>query len=221
MSRTLLFIGKYPEIVEEFRQMLLEKDVQIDVAENGKDAVALLKQKAYQVVVTALALDGLNGEQIVTYVNVTYPDTVCMIYTSAISAAQLDFYLNKRNVFRVFLRPMNFRKEFMQALEDAYQYYDMKVQEREDEKRKEKLFEGNREAVTNMGKILQQQKNGWDAFEQFSGVLLSYTADREKDRGREKSVSLKEEKDIVKQMCKNPGQESIAQAREQIKNIKE
>ena len=201
--------------------MLLEKDVQIDVAENGKDAVALLKQKAYQVVVTALALDGLNGEQIVTYVNVTYPDTVCMIYTSAISAAQLDFYLNKRNVFRVFLRPMNFRKEFMQALEDAYQYYDMKVQEREDAKRKEKLFEGNREAVTNIGKILQQQKNGWDAFEQFSGVLLSYTADREKDTSKEKPAYLKEEKYIVKQMCKNPGQESIAEAREQIKSIGE
>lgn len=218
MSRTLLFIGRYPEIVEEFRRMLLEKDVEIDVAENGVDAVNLLKQKPYQVVVTALALEGLNGEQIVTYVNVTYPDTVCMIYTSAISAAQLDFYLNKRNVFRVFLRPMNFRKEFMQALEDAYEYYDMKIQEREDEEKREKLFAGNQEAVTNLGKILQQQKNGWEGFEAFSKALLSYTAGENEE---EKTSRLREEKEIVKQMCKNPTLENIAQAKMQVKSILE
>lgn len=218
MSRTLLFIGRYPEIVEEFRRMLLEKDVEIDVAENGVDAVNLLKQKTYQVVVTALALEGLNGEQIVTYVNVTYPDTVCMIYTSAISAAQLDFYLNKRNVFRVFLRPMNFRKEFMQALEDAYEYYDMKIQEREDEEKREKLFAGNQEAVTSLGKILQQQKNGWDGFEEFSKALLSYTAGENEE---EKTSRLREEKEIVKQMCKNPTLENIAQAKMQMKSIME
>ena len=218
MSRTLLFIGRYPEIVEEFRRMLLEKDVEIDVAENGVDAVNLLKQKTYQVVVTALALEGLNGEQIVTYVNVTYPDTVCMIYTSAISAAQLDFYLNKRNVFRVFLRPMNFRKEFMQALEDAYEYYDMKIQEREDEERREKLFAGNQEAVTSLGKILQQQKNGWDGFEEFSKALLSYTAGENEE---EKTSRLREEKEIVKQMCKNPTLENIEEAKIQVKSILE
>ena len=218
MSRTLLFIGRYPEIVEEFRRMLLEKDVEIDVAENGVDAVNLLKQKTYQVVVTALALEGLNGEQIVTYVNVTYPDTVCMIYTSAISAAQLDFYLNKRNVFRVFLRPMNFRKEFMQALEDAYEYYDMKIQEREDEEKREKLFAGNQEAVTSIGKVLQQQKNGWDGFEEFSKALLSYTAGENEE---EKTSRLREEKEIVKQMCKNPTLENIAQAKMQMKSIME
>ena len=218
MSRTLLFIGRYPEIVEEFRRMLLEKDVEIDVAENGVDAVNLLKQKTYQVVVTALALEGLNGEQIVTYVNVTYPDTVCMIYTSAISAAQLDFYLNKRNVFRVFLRPMNFRKEFMQALEDAYEYYDMKIQEREDEEKREKLFAGNQEAVTSLGKILQQQKNGWDGFEEFSKALLSYTAGENEE---EKTSRLREEKEIVKQMCKNPTLENIEQAKIQVKSILE
>lgn len=219
MSRTLLFIGRYPEIVEEFRRMLLEKDVEIDVAENGVDAVNLLKQKSYQVVVTALALDGVNGEQIVTYVNVTYPDTVCMIYTSAISAAQLDFYLNKRNVFRVFLRPMNFRKEFMQALEDAYEFYDMKIQEREDEKKREKLFVGNQEAVTSIGKVLQQQKNGWDGFAEFSKALLSYTI--ESENKEEKTSRLQEEKEIVRQMCKNPTLENIAQAKIQVKTALE
>ena len=220
MSRTLLFIGRYPEIVEEFRRMLLEKDVEIEVAENGVDAVNLLKQKSYQVVVTALAFEGVNGEQIVTYVNITYPDTICMIYTSAISAAQLDFYLNKRNVFRVFLRPMNFRKEFMQALEEAYEYYDMKIQERENEKKKEKIFAGNQEAVTGVEKLLLQQKNGWDSLEQFSEKLLYYSINREKkDEVSSKQSCLQEERRVVKQMCKNPEQENISRLQLQIKNM--
>ena len=131
MKRNLLFISRYPEIIDEFQGILEEKQIETEIAQNGTDAMELLKQKEYQILVTDLNLDGYNGDKIISYVNQVFPNTICMLYTNSISAVQLGFYLNKRDVFRVFLRPVNFRQEFMQALEEAYELYDLKKHDRQ------------------------------------------------------------------------------------------
>ena len=112
MGKKLLFINKYPELVEEFSAAMQGRDVEIDIATNGIEAASYLKKNTYQVAVTGLSLDGYNGEQIVTYLNKNFPDTVCILYTTTISPAQLYFFFNERSVFRVFLRRWILRKSF-------------------------------------------------------------------------------------------------------------
>ena len=109
MEKRLLFISKYKDIIQEFLDAMKDKDIEIETADNGLDAAALLKKNEYQIVVTGLTMDGYNGEQLISYINRAHPNTVCIIYTTTISAAQLHFFINKRDVFRVFLRPVNFR----------------------------------------------------------------------------------------------------------------
>ena len=133
MSRKLLFISKYPDIIQEFLVAMDGKEVEIDIASNGIEAASRLKKNVYQVVVTGLSLDGYNGEQIITYLNKNFPNTVCIIYTTTISPAQLHFFINERSVFRVFLRPVDFNKEFYTALEEAFEYYDVRVANEQDE----------------------------------------------------------------------------------------
>lgn len=133
MSRKLLFISKYPDIIQEFLVAMDGKEVEIDIASNGIETASRLKKNVYQVVVTGLSLDGYNGEQIITYLNKNFPNTVCIIYTTTISPAQLHFFINERSVFRVFLRPVDFNKEFYTALEEAFEYYDVRVANEQDE----------------------------------------------------------------------------------------
>lgn len=133
MDRNLLFISKYPDIVKEFLMAMKGREIAIDVASNGIEAVTNLKKKEYQVVVTGIALDGYNGEQIITYLNKNHPNTVCIIYTTTISPSQLHFFINERNVFRVFLRPVDYRQKFFTALEDAFEYYDVRIANQQDE----------------------------------------------------------------------------------------
>ena len=64
MKRNLLFISRYPEIIDEFQGILEEKQIETDIAQNGTDAMELLKQKEYQILVTDLNLDGYNGDKI-------------------------------------------------------------------------------------------------------------------------------------------------------------
>ena len=142
MEKRLLFISKYKDIIQEFLDAMKDKDIEIETADNGLDAAALLKKNEYQIVVTGLTMDGYNGEQLISYINRAHPNTVCIIYTTTISAAQLHFFINKRDVFRVFLRPVNFRAEFFEALEEAFEYYAVKVKNSEENvERKEKMKE--------------------------------------------------------------------------------
>lgn len=127
MDRKLLFISKYPDIIQGFLTAMAEKEIEIDVASNGIEAAAKIKKNRYQVVVTGISLDGYNGEQIITYLNKEFPNTVCIIYTTAISPTQLHFFINERNVYRVFLHPVDFRQKFFAALEDAFEYYDVQI----------------------------------------------------------------------------------------------
>ena len=178
MKRNLLFISRYPEIIDEFQGILEEKQIETEIAQNGTDAMELLKQKEYQILVTDLNLDGYNGDKILSYVNQKFPDTICMLYTNSISAVQLGFYLNKRDVFRVFLRPVNFRQEFMQALEEAYEFYDLKKRDRDSRQERLKQLEGNRKAIAEIEKIIENQNESWKDFEVFAERLLGFTMER-------------------------------------------
>lgn len=101
-----------------------------------------------------------------------------MLYTNSISAVQLGFYLNKRDVFRVFLRPVNFRQEFMQALEEAYEFYDLKKRDRDSRQERLKQLEGNRKAIAEIEKIIENQNESWKDFEVFAERLLGFTMER-------------------------------------------
>ena len=131
-KHNLLFISKYPEIIHEFTDAMKDRDIEIETAINGIEAAAKIKKKNYDIVITGLSLEGYNGEQIITYLNKTAPSTVCIIYTTTISSAQLHFFINERNVFRVFLRPVDFRGAFWEALEEAYEYHAVQVKNEED-----------------------------------------------------------------------------------------
>lgn len=175
MSRNLLFISKYPDIVREFLDAMGDKDIEIETVDNGIDAALLLKKKEYQVVITGLLMEGFNGEQIITYVNKAHPDTVCIIYTTSISAAQLHFFMNKRDVFRVFLRPVNFRMEFFQALEEAFEYYATRVKDKEEEEERKQKFEKYQKNITELEGRLECQRFARVAMNRYMKKVVSFS----------------------------------------------
>ena len=42
MKRNLLFISRYPEIIDEFQGILEEKQIETEIAQNGTDAMNLI-----------------------------------------------------------------------------------------------------------------------------------------------------------------------------------
>lgn len=207
MDRNLLFISKYPDIIQEFLDAMQDKDVEIDTAKNGIDAAALLKKKEYQVVISGLVLDGYNGEQIFTYVNKTYPNTVCIIYTTTISPAQFQFFMNKRDIFRIFLRPVNFRMEFFQALEEAYEYYEIRVRNSEEEEEVRRKLAQYRTSMAELKRKIEIQKKAKErisfSMKRMMAFSLKEYAGRLTLEGRKQLLQL--ESDVVELCCRQGG----------------
>lgn len=220
MARNLLFINKHAEIIQEFSREMADKNFEIDIAENGIDAAILLRQKEYQVVITGLVLDGFNGEQIVTYINKTYPDTVCIIYTTTISAAQLHFFVNERDVFRVFLRPVNFRKEFFEALSEAFEYNELKKKNREEVAVRKKKQKKNKDAILEMEDFLERQINGWKPFESFAKKVVAFSIEEHIAKMEPtKRKRLKQiEYEMIAQCCNN-NEDILKQVQEDMERL--
>ena len=182
-KHNLLFISKYPEIIHEFTDAMKDRDIEIETAINGIEAAAKIKKKNYDIVITGLSLEGYNGEQIITYLNKTAPSTVCIIYTTTISSAQLHFFINERNVFRVFLRPVDFRGVFWEALEEAYEYHAVQVKNEEDTGARRQEQEKQEREIEIMDQRMRSQRQARETTNRY-GEAAGRTYDQKNTRRR-------------------------------------
>ncbi|MBP3487709.1 MAG: response regulator [Roseburia sp.] len=223
-SKSMLFISKYPQIIQEFLDAMGEQEFEIDTALNGIEAAKKIKKKDYDVVVTGLSLEGYNGEQIITYLNKNVPSTVCIIYTTTISPAQLHFFINERNVFRVFLRPVDFKGVFLEALAEAFEYHAVQVKIAQDEQEKRETQENQRKEIQAIEHRMRMQQLAGDSLNRYMKRLMRLTLKEyaaEKVPQEELAAVLSEEERAVDWCCRKGDQtkEALAQAEGIMENI--
>lgn len=225
MDRNLLFISKYPDIVKEFLLAMEGKEIAIDVASNGIEAVTKLKKKEYQVVVTGITLEGYNGEQIITYLNKNHPNTVCIIYTTTISPSQLHFFINERNVFRVFLRPVDYRQKFFVALEDAFEYHDVRIANQQDEASRDVEMEDKTRRCREISEKLARSEQAKPYANRYMKIMaqLSLQTYADKLDIEQKKILLGAEYRTIDLCLRKEGtsEEDIAAAEELAKKVKQ
>ncbi|MBI3949911.1 MAG: response regulator [Acidobacteria bacterium] len=85
---------------------------QVDLAENGLEAIELLKQQAYEVVITNLKMMPMSGSELAALVRLAYPQTKIITMTGwATSDAE------QVGADRYFVKPF-YRDQFVQALNE-------------------------------------------------------------------------------------------------------
>lgn len=162
MKDSLLFINRNQAEIEEFVNAMQDYTFHIDTAASGLDAAILLRKREYKVVITGMNLSTYDGTKLISYLNGHSPNTACIVYTTRIDLAQLRLLVNKREVFRIFLKPVNYRGDFYNAIQDGFAYYDMRKAEEEQIIREQKLKTrenavGDMEKAVLSGKIEEKQ----------------------------------------------------------------
>ena len=133
-SDNVLFINRNHMEIQEFLNAMQDYDFEIDTADSGLEAAILLRKKNYKVVITGMNLSTYDGMKLLAYLNGYSPYTACIVYTTTINLAQLRVLVNERDVFRIFLKPVNYRGDFYHAIQDGFAYYDMRQAEQEEQK---------------------------------------------------------------------------------------
>ena len=123
MENRILFVNKRAKLIEEFLVAMEGTDFVIKTALNGFDAVQLLKEQEYKVVITGLIMEKFDGNQLISYINQEYPSTACVVLTTKMNVGQLAFLVNQLDVYRIYLRPVDLKGQFLEMLKDAFIYY--------------------------------------------------------------------------------------------------
>lgn len=201
MERKLLFINHRPEVVKEFTFAMEHQEFMIETASNGYDAAVLLKKQEYPVVILGMVLDGYNGEQILTYLNKHCPRTVCIVYTTVLTPGQLKFLVNERKVFRIFLRPINYYREFPQAIEEAFLEYGLQEKQVEEKLELQKAYCQKREELFDLAETIKRQRRGFGKSKKFLNFLLEQSLIEKKEilSSKEYQELFQAEIDLVSQ----------------------
>ena len=121
---TILLVDDEQTLLESVRYDLEKEGYQVAIAENGETGIEKLRSGCYQVVVTDLKLEGLDGIQVLKEAKTLHPDSMVVILTgfgaldSAIDALRMGAsdYL---------LKPCK-REELLQRIGNCFERIELK-----------------------------------------------------------------------------------------------
>lgn len=175
MKDSVLFVNRDQTEIKEFLSAMQDYTFVIDTADSGLEAAVLLRKNKYKVVITGMNLSTYDGTKLIAYLNGHCPYTACIVYTTRVDLAQLRLLVNKRDVFRIFLKPVNYRGDFYHAIKDGFAYYDMQEAEAEERKIKEQKQKSMEDAEIGMNETISSGKIEWKQMKRFAYPLLQWS----------------------------------------------
>lgn len=194
MKDNVLFVNRDQTEIKEFLSAMQDYNLEIDTADSGLEAAVLLRKKIYKVVITGMNLSTYDGMKLLAYLNGHCPYTACIVYTTRIDLAQLRILVNKREVFRIFLKPVNYRGDFYNAIRDGFAYYD----NREAADEEQKMMEQKQKSMENVAIEMEDARSTgeieWKQIKHFVQEMLPWSVEK-----FDISLSEEERKELVAQ----------------------
>ncbi len=81
LAPRILLVDDEPLSLETIVELLREEGYEVHLVSNGKEAIAEVQQKDYDIVVTDLAMPEMNGMEVLAYMSENYPDTTVIVLT--------------------------------------------------------------------------------------------------------------------------------------------
>ncbi len=177
MGEHLLFVNNRMEIIREFLEAMegFGCGYEIDATDSGTEAVKLLEEKKYKVVVTGINLSTYGGAKLIEYLNQNLPHTVCIVYTRRIEPAYLKLLVNERRVFRIFQKPTDY-KTLYEAIQDGFSYYGSEEAKRQERKGMDQEIQKRLEACQELQETLKPRAEEKEELMAFMQGMLGAVA---------------------------------------------
>jgi DNA-binding NtrC family response regulator len=104
---TILFVDDEPAILRSIARALTGSPFDVVTAEGAAAALALLRQRSVDVLVSDIDMPGMSGLELVKIVHREFPATLRMLLTGAGSLARTLEAINEGEVHRFFNKPFD------------------------------------------------------------------------------------------------------------------
>ena len=105
MKKTILLVDDESFILQALKRLLSEENYQILTADNGQEALTLLKNNAIQVIISDQRMQHMTGFELIKKVRKLYPTISCLILSAYVDFEALKDALNEETIYRFISKP--------------------------------------------------------------------------------------------------------------------
>lgn len=130
IKNNVLFVDDEEFNLKMIKRVLFDKPYNLYFAENGREALEILRKYPIKVVLTDLEMPEMNGIDLVEVIQKTSPDIVKIVLTGNRNVQNILATINHASIFRYIVKPIDFKNELIPAMEEAIELYDFNVSKR-------------------------------------------------------------------------------------------
>ncbi|KAA3635299.1 MAG: response regulator [Calditrichaeota bacterium] len=116
MKKNILIVDD-EEVIREFLTEVLSDDFNIKTATDGDEAIELLKEQRFDLVITDMKMERVQGEEVVKFTKQKYPDTEVIVISGYSSLYSVSQTVNS-GAYAFLSKPFSI-KELMGTIENA------------------------------------------------------------------------------------------------------
>jgi DNA-binding response OmpR family regulator len=118
-QRSRILIADHDQtFLDQLADRLLQMDMEVDFAENGRTAIQLLDSESYDLIITEIAMPIYNGLEILRMAKDSNPSTPILVTTFSATTDWAEQAM-REGALAYLLRPLNNMREFDRAVKDA------------------------------------------------------------------------------------------------------
>jgi len=121
---TLLIVDDEPHVISALMRGLDEEPYRISGATGGAEALLMMKERRFKVVISDERMPGMDGAEFLALVKERYPETIRIMLTGHASIEATMCAVNTGEIYRFFTKPWN-DIELTLAIRSALEKYDL------------------------------------------------------------------------------------------------
>lgn len=103
----ILFVDDEPNVLSALRRIFRRENYLVDTAMSGQEALQLMKDNAYQLVISDYKMPSMNGAEFLKRVKALHPATIRIMLTGQADTGAVLGAINEGAVYKFILKPWN------------------------------------------------------------------------------------------------------------------
>ncbi len=129
MEDSILLVDDEPNIISSLKRVLMDEQYRVYSANNGADALEVLKRQKVKVVISDEKMPGMSGAEFLSIVRTRFPATVRIVLTGHASIEAAMNAVNNGEIYRFFTKPWG-DLDLKLSIRSAVEKYDLDAENR-------------------------------------------------------------------------------------------
>jgi len=125
VKRTVLFVDDDEIVLKSIEKSIADEPYEKYFANNGEDAIKILKQKKVHVIVTDIVMPGMDGLELLKVAKEEYPDIISMVISGFAQSADVMMLLQQEDVYRFVPKSWTFDEDIRKLIRQAIDTYNL------------------------------------------------------------------------------------------------